>query len=285
MGEFLEFTAIPLQAEENYSDIITAYLSEYPFDVFDTENGSLKAYGIASKFPGPLVAEIMELVTPFVAETPSTRLIPKENWNELWETHYFEPIEVDNRVRVRALFQTPKPSMEMDLIVQPKMSFGTGHHSTTQLVISLMLQNEADFAGATVLDMGAGTGILAIVAEKLGAENIDAIDIEEWAAENIDENAQLNNCQHIHSFHGDADSLKNIEQTFSIILANIHKQVLLADAEKYLEKLTNNGSIYLSGFYLDDLKGIEDKYSKLGCKLMTHRTKLDWCAAHFLKTV
>jgi ribosomal protein L11 methyltransferase len=283
MSEFLELTVGSKEPLAENAEIITAFLSEYPFDVFEHDGSMVKAFGAAINFQDSDFEEIKQLIGEYMVGDIQTRFIPKENWNELWETHYFEPVSIDGRVRLRATFQPPNPEMEYDLVIQPKMSFGTGHHSTTQLMMSLMLGFEESFHSARVLDMGAGTGILAVLAEKLGAEKADAIDIEDWAAENIDENASLNQCKNIHSHHGDAALLQKFDVTYDIILANIHKQVLLTEANVYLSKLKTEGLIFLSGFYAEDLADIQTQYEKLDCTLIEHKLLNNWCAAVFSK--
>lgn len=283
MSDFLELSVQSREPSAENAEIITALLAEYPFDVFEHEGNLVKAFGAAVNFHENDIAAILETIGPFMLGEINTRLIPKENWNELWETHYFEPVSVDNRVRLRANFQPSDDNFEFDLVIQPKMSFGTGHHSTTQLMISLMLNTEQTFNNAEVLDMGAGTGILAVVAEKLGAKRVEAVDIEEWAAENIDENAALNHCKNIKSHHGDAALLPSLGFSPDIILANIHKQVLLQDASAYLNILKPGGSIFLSGFYSEDADDILNYYESLGCIFLDKKILNNWCAMLFRK--
>lgn len=278
MTRFLEWS-VPLRepVQEN-AEIVTAFLSDYAFDVFEQDQNILKAYGLIKDFSASTLEEIHEIIQAFSSAHPELRYIPKQNWNELWESHYFEPITIDNRVRVRAVFQESDPTIPLELLIQPKMSFGTGHHSTTQLMISLMLDHELQFSGAQVLDMGAGTGILAIVAEKLGALQIEAVDIEDWAAQNIDENTVLNACEHIVSHHGDAAFLSKFQNPFDIVLANIHKQVLLQDGATYAAKIKPAGWIYLSGFYQEDVQDIQNHYESLGFGYVEMRSTNNWCA-------
>ena len=284
MSEFVEFRIVPAAEVEENAEILTALLSEYPFDVFEVRDNTLYCFGKTKDFNPQFWSEIEEMVQPFAMGKGEVRYLEKENWNALWETHYFEPVTVKNRLRLRAVFQDPDPTIPMELVIQPKMSFGTGHHSTTQLMMGLMLDHEGIFAGATVLDMGAGTGILAILAEKLGAADGTAIDIEDWAAANIVENSNLNNCSTIKALHGQASTLCQLGRHYDIILANIHTSVLLADASAYWEYLRPGGYIFLSGFYEPEADTIASAYEKLGAQRIAQESLNQWCALVLRKT-
>lgn len=278
MGDFLEFIAIPKNKDPENAEIITALMSEFAFDVFDATEERVKAYGFSANFTEQHLQELMQTIAPFSDSNPEIKYLEKENWNALWESNYFEPIVVDDLVRLHAVFQPKDPSVKWDLTIQPKMSFGTGHHSTTQLMISLMLSHKYMFPNTRVLDMGAGTGILAIVAEKLESQNIDAVDIEEWAVQNIDENAELNDCKHITAHHGDANYLTIMPSDYDVILANIHKQVLISDGAIYSTKLNPNGYLFLSGFYTEDANDILQHYEKLNFQFIEQKSLNNWCA-------
>jgi len=284
MSEFVEFRIVPAAEVEENAEILTALLSEYPFDVFEVRDNALYCFGKTKDFNPQFWSEIEEMVQPFAMAKGEVRYLEKENWNALWETHYFEPVTVKNRLRLRAVFQDPDPTIPMELVIQPKMSFGTGHHSTTQLMMGLMLEHEAIFAGANVLDMGAGTGILAILAEKLGSSSNIAIDIEDWAAANIVENANLNNCSTIVAMHGEASTLETLNKKYSIILANIHTSVLLADAKAYWAQLLPGGYIFLSGFYAQEATTIAGAYQAMGGELIAQESHNNWCALVLRKT-
>lgn len=283
MSEFIEVTVTVKSPPEEFSDIVTAYMAEFPFDVFEHDGHFVRAFGAAVNFSETDLADLAMSIGEYSEGAPAVRLIPKENWNELWETHYFEPVTVAGRARLRAAFQEPDPETEYDIVIQPKMSFGTGHHSTTQLMMTLMLEQEKTFHNAVVLDMGAGTGVLAVLAEKLGAGHADAVDIEEWAAENIEENTALNHCTHIHAFHGDAGFLTHTDKIYDIILANIHKQVLLADSHSYAEHLKSGGWLYISGFYEEDASDMTKHISQLGFAEESRMVLNQWCAMLFKK--
>jgi ribosomal protein L11 methyltransferase len=284
MSDYLEFVAQIAAPEAANEEIVVALLGEFPFHTFSTENGIVKAYVEAGNISEEDVLEAMETIAPFVLQKPEIVIIAKQNWNALWEKNYFEPILVLDKVLIRAPFHPEENKVEFVLTIEPKMSFGTGHHATTQLMIELMLQNRNAWNGSQVLDMGSGTGVLAILAEKLGAKNVIAIDHEEWAAENAAENAEANGCIHIESRHGDVLALeKYANETFDLVLANIHKQVLLNDMQSYIRVLKSEGSIFFSGFYLQDLEAMVEAATAEGLRYVEHFAKDNWVAAMFVK--
>lgn len=181
--------------------------------------------------------------------------IADQNWNAEWEKN-FEPILVDDKCAVRAPFHNPVTGFAMEIVIEPKMSFGTGHHATTWLMMRALF--DLDLKGKKLLDMGSGTGVLAILAEKLGAASCDAIDIDEWAYENALENMQRNGCRRVHCALGGADLLG--EKKYDVILANINRNILTRDAAHYLNVLNNGGLILLSGFYTHDVPLVQDAF-------------------------
>jgi ribosomal protein L11 methyltransferase len=202
--------------------------------------------------------------------------IEQTNWNAEWESN-FNPIVVDDICTVRAPFHDI-PTTEYDIIIEPKMSFGTGHHETTHMMIQHILKN--DFEGKHVLDMGCGTGVLAILAEKKGAKAIDAIDIDNWCYINSLENVERNNCQNISVYEGDASFLKN--KKYDIIIANINRNILLADMSTYINCLNDEGILLLSGFYENDIPSIEDECVKYELKLDETIKRNNWVSLKFL---
>jgi ribosomal protein L11 methyltransferase len=253
-------------------EVLIAELAELEFESFVEEDFGLLAYVLA---PGPddeAINALMALNIDDVQIGFDRREVPKENWNAKWEAD-FQPICVDDTVVVKAPFHTNVPPAKFTLVIQPKMSFGTGHHDTTWLILQHM--NTLDFTGKTVLDMGSGTGILAIMAEKLGARAIDAIDIDDWAEENARENAELNNCSVIATYTGDAALLK--EQRYDIILANINRNVLMADLPSYDAVLQPGGQIILSGFFGSDAPILISRLEELGFVPKAKHQRNDWC--------
>ncbi|MBF8148344.1 50S ribosomal protein L11 methyltransferase [Winogradskyella sp. F6397] len=202
--------------------------------------------------------------------------IEQTNWNEEWEKN-FNPIVVDDVVSVRAPFHE-KPDTKFDLVIEPKMSFGTGHHETTHMMIQHILKN--DFKGKTVLDMGCGTGVLAILAEQVGARKLDAIDIDNWCYLNSIENVERNDCKHISVYEGDVKLLKG--KKYDTIIANINRNILLADISEYAKCLNENGSLFLSGFYEQDIPIIEAECNKQMLKLEETLQKGQWVSLKFI---
>lgn len=284
MADFLEIQVQPLEPIAENAEIVTAFLSEYAFDMFELRDDVLCAFAAKANVSDEDLSELKTQIEPFVKPDWIVNAIEKQNWNELWEKNFFEPVKVDRLVCVRAEFHPPCEDAEFEIIIQPKMSFGTGHHATTQRMLGLMVKHRTEFADAEVLDMGAGTGVLAILASMLGAKHADAIDIEEWCAENIDENARLNHCSNITAMYGDAQTLSPIANGhYNIVLANIHKQVLLTDMPEYNRVLKSGGLLFLSGIYEQDLPDIKQKASELGLAYLEHSVLNTWCAVVFSK--
>ncbi|SDH79868.1 50S ribosomal protein L11 methyltransferase [Winogradskyella thalassocola] len=203
--------------------------------------------------------------------------IEQTNWNEEWEKN-FNPIVVDDVVSVRAPFHEKRDDVKYDLIIEPKMSFGTGHHETTHMMIQHILQN--DFKDKSVLDMGCGTGVLAILAEKVGATKLDAIDIDNWCYLNSLENVERNDCKNISVYEGDVMLLNG--KKYDSIIANINRNILLADISEYANCLNENGSLFLSGFYEQDIPIIEAECNKQMLKLTKTLQKGQWVSLKFI---
>lgn len=265
---------------ETASEILAAELSQIGFESFlDTEYG-LKAYVQLKDYDKEAVEELLkqEIYQHFGIEFTTTE-IEQQNWNDEWEKNYFDPIVIDDQCVVHSSFHTDIPSARYSILINPKMSFGTGHHETTSLMVSNML--EMDFAGKTVLDMGCGTGILGILASMKGAKQIMGIDIDEWVYDNVLENIGLNNIGNMEVKIGDATSIQG--QYYDIILANIIRNVLLEDISKYSLCLHKGARLVLSGFYLEDLPLIRQEAEKNGLSYESHLEKNDWVGALFVK--
>lgn len=224
------------------SDILIAELSHIGFEGFEEGEDRLKAFMPASDVDDDAVKEIAERNNISYQQT----FIEETNWNAVWESN-FQPVMVDDFVGLRADFHSPVAGVEHEIVITPKMSFGTGHHATTYMMIQQM--REIDFTGKTVLDFGTGTGVLAILAEKLGAKNILAIDNDDWSIDNAAENIERNNCTRIKVEK--ADNLRADEQ-FGIILANINKNVILDHFPSLVKKLSTGGILLLSGLLIED---------------------------------
>ncbi|MEO6633273.1 MAG: 50S ribosomal protein L11 methyltransferase [Mucilaginibacter sp.] len=273
----LLFTTIP--TEDYQQDLLINALGEIGFDTFEELDFGFKAYIPSDVFNQEVLDQTLAAYQDMFTFSYDITLIPQKNWNEVWESN-FEPIEIGSRIFVRATFHQPKPEFKYEIVIDPKMAFGTGHHQTTSMMLQLMLENE--FSGKNVLDMGCGTGILAIMAAKLGAAEITAIDYDPVCYESTIENAQLNHTENIIALCGSKEAIPAAK--FDIILANINRNILLDQMERYSEVLTLNGEIYFSGFYeTPDLEIITDEARKYGLKYISHKKDKDWVAAKFVK--
>lgn len=237
-------------------DLLSSVLADAGFEAFEETNDILNGYFPAEKFDEKSIQVLLDEVNLAAIKFTISNLETK-NWNETWEKN-FSPVMIADKVGIRAPFHQPLAT-ELEIIIEPKMSFGTGHHQTTSLMIEQMLA--LDFAEKNVLDFGSGTGILSIVAEKLGAINITAIDNEEWAFENAKENAIRNGCTHINCILGDENTV--ISDKYAILLANINRNVILKNIVKWKHYLSPNGVILLSGILVTDEKDIHQKMTVL----------------------
>lgn len=260
--------------EKNFKDIVIAELGDIGYESFIEEDAALNAYIIVNEFDENLLMEVSQSYGQFAFNVIE---IEQQNWNAQWESS-FEPIEIDQFCRIRAPFHEPDNSFDYELIIEPKMSFGTGHHATTRLIIQFM--KNIELKGKSVLDMGCGTGVLAIMAKKLGAYKVHGIDIDSWAVENTIENAARNDVDELTAVTGNAEMIKD---NYDIIFANINRNILVNDMAKYAHHLNKEGIIYFSGFYENDITIIKDSANKAG---LTYKSKLaedNWVALHFTK--
>ena len=258
-------------------DMLTTMLAEIGFDSFMDDAMGLNAYCSADNRDDLAVENL--LLEPSFSDIHLLKVeeMPDKDWNEVWEASY-QPVVVNDRCRVRAPFHEPDPSFEFDLVIEPKMSFGTANHETTAQIIQLML--ETDFQGKTVLDMGSGTAVLAILAKKLGAARTVAIDNDEWAYRNAFTNTELNGVSDIEIILGDASS---IQGSFDVVLANINRNILLRDMHLYVAAMRPDAHIFFSGFYTEDLESIKAEAERLGLHYRRHLSRNNWVAAEFVK--
>jgi ribosomal protein L11 methyltransferase len=261
------------------TEILLAELAELPFESFEETDFGLKAYVRKPDWSAAMLEHVELLNSPAFVITYESSEIPPENWNEKWETH-FEPIEIDERCRVRAPFH-PKKEVRYDIVIEPKMSFGTGHHETTHMMLEFLLDLEIE--GKTVLDMGCGTAVLAILAGMKGAAEIEAIDIDHWSFLNAMENAKRNGQERIRIFEGDSSVIP--DTFYNLILANINRNVLLNDIPVYSDRIKEGGILLLSGFYDSDLDLISEQCSNAGMNFVSCRRRNTWVAAQYQKPV
>lgn len=268
-----DFKVSPLQPG---TEILIAELGYAGFESFvETEEG-VTAYIQKNEWNDAILEDIQILSSVEFQINYSFNEIEQVNWNIEWEKN-FNPIVVANECSVRAPFHE-KPDTKYDIVIEPKMSFGTGHHETTHMMIEHILKN--DFEGKSVLDMGCGTGVLAILAEMKGAKPVDAIDYDNWCFINSLENVARNNCKHITVLEGDANVLG--DRKYDVIIANINRNILLNDMEAYINCLNPNGMVFLSGFYKDDIPAIEEECNKYQLKLVETLEKNQWVALKFI---
>jgi ribosomal protein L11 methyltransferase len=266
------YTRLQVTCQEEFSEILMAELAEAGFDAFmETDNG-FEAYAEEEKFDAAAVASLRE---KYDRHTPLTFLfdrIEKKNWNEEWEKNY-EPINVEDKCLIRAEFHKPDKQYPYEVIITPKMSFGTGHHQTTYLMIKN--QMTIDHKNKRVMDAGCGTAILSIMACKLGAKEVEAFDIDEWSVINGKENIEINQCKNITIQQGTVQEV-NLTGKFDIILANINKNVLLSEMKIYTTYLNRGGLILLSGFYSSDIPDLISEASEYNLKELTRDERQTW---------
>lgn len=268
-----QFKVEPLQPG---TEILIAELGYAGFESFVETDEGVTAYIQKTDWHEAILDDIQILKSDEFNFSYSYEDIEQVNWNEEWEKN-FNPIIVDDVCSVRAPFHT-KPETKYDIVIEPKMSFGTGHHETTHMMIQHILKN--DFKDKSVLDMGCGTGVLAILAEMKGAQPIDAIDYDNWCYVNSLENVERNNCQHITVLEGDASLLK--DQRYDIIIANINRNILLNDLGAYVKCLNPKGTVFLSGFYNHDIPAIQEECNKQGLTYVEHLERNTWVALKFV---
>ena len=272
----IEISIKPL--EDDTRDLLISELGDIGFESFlETE------YGVEACVHAHLLEReaLDDVLNRFRAEgleiTTSERKEADRNWNEEWEKN-FDPVEIGTLCRIRAPFHSCREGFNLEVLIMPKMSFGTGHHATTAGMIELMMTHPLQ---SPLLDMGSGTAVLAIVARKLGIADVTAIDIDDWAYENAPDNCALNEIDDIVILQGDATLLGN--KVFGTILANINRNVLLGDIQHYSKVLKHGGSLFLSGFYSEDFSMIQSETEEHGFELVSHIVHNNWVAAVFQK--
>lgn len=277
---YIEAVFLCTPCSETITEVLSAELADIGFESFvDTEMGST-AYIQESLYNKEALDLVLENFPLEVEITYTMSLIEGKDWNEEWEKNYFKPLIIDDRCIIQSTFHNEPASYEYNIYIDPKMAFGTGHHQTTELMIREILN--LDFTGKSVLDMGCGTAILAILASMRAADPILAIDIDEWAYDNAKENLDLNNISNIDVQIGGAELLTGA-QTFDVILANINRNILLNDIHIYASVLNPGGILFMSGFYTEDIPALTDECNKHGLTFVHSHNKDNWANVKFTK--
>jgi ribosomal protein L11 methyltransferase len=271
--DYIELSCVPANGQHS-AELLVARLAEIGFESFVEEEETILAYIQIVYFTDEIksqlsTADFKEFLTSFEA-----KLIPDQNWNAAWESAY-EPVLIADNCMVRAPFHAQSAGIKYDIVIEPKMSFGTAHHETTRLMMKYLLETE--IAGKSLLDMGSGTGVLAILASMKGASPVTAIDNDEWAYNNAIENVNNNKPGQIQVLMGDNSLLK--ERSFDIILANINRNILLNDIPSYCNCLPSNGLLIMSGFYEEDLPFITLKANECGLSFVSSKIDNRWTSA------
>ncbi len=276
----MAYAEVKFQITQRYQPLLISELDQLGFDSFLEEDKVLSAYIEEQNLDVEALKQLKNRLSAEISFEYEIGKLEEKNWNEEWEKNY-EPVRIDNEVYIRAHFHPTDPSVKHEILITPQMSFGTGHHSTTELVIRAQLR--LNHQGADVLDAGCGTGVLAIMASKLGARSIDAYDIDEWAYTNSQENFSNNNISNIRLFQGDVSVVRESNKQYGIILANINKNVLLKDVPDFARILLENGYLVLSGFYEKDVKDLQQLAGEFHLELSYQESKKDWTCLVFIK--
>ncbi|MDE6499964.1 MAG: 50S ribosomal protein L11 methyltransferase [Rikenella sp.] len=264
-------------AEAEQAEILTAFLADFPFESFETADGMLKAY-----IPRERLVDCKEQVDALLGQQGVAGryiAIETQNWNALWESN-FTPIDIEGRLRIRAPFHEAAPAGEMEAVIMPRMSFGTGHHATTRLMARAVL--DLHVAGRRGLDMGSGTGVLAIVAAKCGAAHVDAVDIDDWADANCRENVVANGvADRVEPLLGDVRRIAG--RHYDFILANINRNILIADMPAYAAALDAGGDLVMSGFLEADVEAVTAAATAEGLHSVATTGREGWMVVHVRK--
>ena len=279
--KYFEFTFRTQPCTETVNDVLAAILGEVGFESFVECEGGLTAYIQQTLCDeNAIKIAITEFPLPDTDITYTYTEAEDKDWNEEWEKNFFQPIVIGDRCVIHSTFHNDVPQAEYDIVINPQMAFGTGHHETTSLIIGELL--DSDLQGKALLDMGCGTSILAILARMRGASPCTAIDIDEWCVRNSLENIELNGVDNIAVSQGDASSLKS-KGPFDMVIANINRNILLADMKHYIARMNPGAELLMSGFYIDDIPVIREEAERNGLHFVHHREKNRWAAVKFQK--
>lgn len=278
MSDYFEITATIVPFSEDASDLLAAFLAEEGYETFMPFDYGLKAYVPSSLYNKSRLKEIFADFPMEVALGYEAVKIPNRDWNEEWEKNYFQPIVIDDQCVIHSSFHKDFPQTIYDIVIDPKMAFGTGHHATTSMMVRYLL--EENLNGKSVIDMGTGTGILAILACLKGARKIAAIEIDPGACENAEDNFKTNKVV-VELINGDSSALENCENC-DLFLANINRNIILADMERYVKKLKPGGKIIFSGFFEKDIPMIKKNAERFGLKFESQKNDGEWASVYFI---
>ena len=281
--DYVKVTFRTEDVEEWANDLLASMLGEVGFESFEETSRGIIGYCPAPAFDEAAMKQIVAELPIADASMIAYRIetIADQNWNAVWEQNGYEPIEITSECIIHASNKEISQDYKYDIIINPVQSFGSGYHETTRMILTYLL--EMDITDKAVLDMGCGTGVLGILACLRGAGSLVSIDIDEWSWRNAIENIEANDIEGAEVVLGDASQLTDYPTCFDIVLANINRNILLADLEAYVSTMTPDSYIIMSGFYLDDLAMIQSKAESLGLRYIDHRTDNDWTAVLFQK--
>ncbi len=279
--KYLEFIFRTTPCTETVNDVLSAVLADAGFESFVERPDGIAAYIQADLYKEENLRQaIADYPLPGTDITYSYTEAEDKDWNEEWEKNFFQPIVIGDRCVIHSTFHQDVPQVEYDIVINPQMAFGTGHHETTSLIISELL--DTDLQGKRVLDMGCGTSILAILARMRGASSCTAIDIDDWCVRNSLENIALNHLDGIHVYQGDASSLTD-KGPFDVVIANINRNILLADMRHYVARMSQGAMLLISGFYTEDIPTLRSEAERLGLHYTEEREKNHWTTLAFTK--
>ena len=278
--KYFEVTFTTAPCNETVNDVVSALAGEIGFESFvEWENG-VQAYVQQTLFDEEALKDMVDsFPLPDTQISYEIKEAEDKDWNEEWEKNFFQPIVIGDRCCIHSTFHKDTPQTEYEILINPQMAFGTGHHETTSSIICELL--DADLEGKSVLDMGCGTSILAILASMRGANPVTAIDIDDWCVNNSRDNIELNGINNITVELGDAALLEGRE-AFDVIIANINRNILLADMDRYAACMQQGSELFMSGFYVQDIPAIREKAENLGMTFEHHREKNNWAAVKFV---
>lgn len=279
--KYLEFVFRTTPCTETVNDVLSAVLGEVGFESFIEQTDGIAAYIQKQLFNEESLKEALaEFPLPNTQIEYSYQDAEDKDWNEEWEKNFFQPIIIGDRCIIHSTFHRDVPKAEYDIVINPQMAFGTGHHETTSLIINELL--DSNLQGKSLLDMGCGTSILAILARMRGATSCTAIDIDEWCVRNSLENIALNHVDNITVFQGDASSLAD-QGPFDVVIANINRNILLNDMKHYIARMNSEAELLMSGFYVADIPAIQAEAERNGLHFIHHKEKNRWAVVKFKK--